>query len=85
MQSFLFIGGTQDSIDVRVADDQDVIQLPKDVTGKDNYLRETLSVGYASITIYIHESLTPEEVLDRMVMYYQAWGVFRLGNRTKKP
>jgi hypothetical protein len=81
MQSFLFIGGAQDSINVPVADDQDVIQLPKGVTGKDNYLRETLSVGDASITIYRHDSLTPEEVLDRVVTYYQAWCVFRHDGR----
>jgi hypothetical protein len=73
MQSYLFIGGGQDSINVPVADDTDVIQLPNGVTGKDNYLRGTLSVDDASITIYRHESLTAEQVLASIVVHYEAW------------
>jgi len=78
MQTYLFIGGAQDSINVPVIDGQDVIQLHKGVTEKDNYLRETLSVGDASITIYRHESLTSERVLDLLVAHYKA----RCVNRT---
>ena len=81
MQSYLFIGGGQDSINVPVADDQDVIQLPKDVTGKDNYFRETLSVGDASITIYRHDSLTSEQVLARIVVHYEAWAAHQSRHR----
>jgi len=81
MQSYLFIGGGQDSINVPVADDTDVVQLPKDVTDKDKYLRETLSVGDASITIYRHDSLTSEQVLARIVVYYEAWAVHQSRRR----
>jgi len=81
MQSYLFIGGGQDSINVPVADDTDIVQLPKGVTDKDNYLRETLSVGDASITIYRHESLTSEQVLARIVVHYEAWGVHQSRRR----
>src|SRR5262245_15070219 len=73
MQSYFFIGGAHDSINVPVADDTDVVQLHKGVTDKDNYLREMLSVGDAFITIYRHESLTPEQALNRLVEYYKAW------------
>jgi len=73
MQTYFFIGGAHDSINVPVADDTDVVQLHKGVTDKDNYLREMLSVGDAFITIYRHESLTPEQALNRLVEYYKAW------------
>jgi len=81
MQSYFFIGGTHDSINVPVADDTDVVQLHKGVTDKDNYLREMLSVGDAFITIYRHESLTPEQTLNRMVEYYKAWVIHRPNGR----
>ena len=75
MQSYLFIGGGHDSVNVPVADDTDVVQLHKGVTEKDNYLREMLSVSDAFITIYRHESLTSEQTLNRMVEYYKAWAI----------
>ena len=81
MQNYLFIGGSQDSINVPVADDTDVVQLPKGVTDKDNYLRETLSVGDASINIYRHDSLTSEQVLARIVVHYEAWAVHQSRHR----
>jgi len=78
MQSYLFIGGGWDGLTVAVIHDVDAIQLPQDATGKDSYVGEILSVGDASITIYRHESLTSERVLDLLVAHYKA----RCVNRT---
>ena len=80
MQSYLFIGGGQDSLNVPVPPDLDTVQLPAGVTGKETYIRETLSVGDASIVIYRSESLTPEQVLGLLVKYYKAWCVNRPGS-----
>jgi hypothetical protein len=48
---------------------------------KETYTRSTLSVGDVSITIYIHESLTPEQALNRLVEHYKAWCVNMPGGR----
>ena len=78
MQSYLFIGGNQDGINVSVADDMEFIQLPVGATGRETYIRETLAVGaYASFTFYRHEELKPEEVLDLLVKHHNAWAHFR--------
>ena len=58
-----------DSLNIPVASDQDAVQLPAGVTGKDNYLRYTLAVGVAAITIFRHESLTSEQVIDLLVKH----------------
>jgi len=71
MQSYLFIGGGQDSLNVPVPPDLDTVQLPAGVTGKETYIRETLTVGDVFITIYRHESLTSEQVLNRLVESYK--------------
>jgi hypothetical protein len=55
--------------------------MPVGVTGKETYIRESLSVGGAAITIYRHESLPPEEVLNRLVGHYRAWAVNMSGAR----
>jgi hypothetical protein len=57
------------------------MQAPSGVTDKETYTRSTLSVGDVSATIYIHESLTPEEVINRLVGHYKAWCVNRPGSR----
>jgi hypothetical protein len=62
-----------------LAPDADAIQAPADVTEKETYVRETLSVGNASIYIYRHESLTPEQVLNLLIESYKAWAVNRPG------
>src|SRR5262249_13982769 len=72
MENYLFIGGNLDGLSVPVQPDQDTIQLPAGVTGKDNYIRDTLAVGNVSITIYRHESLTSEQVLELVVKHYKA-------------
>jgi hypothetical protein len=80
-QTYLFIGGNQDGLNIPLAPDVDVVQLPAGVTGKDNYLAATLTVDDVSITVYRHESLTPEKVLNRLVEHYKAWAVNRPGSR----
>jgi hypothetical protein len=81
MQSYLFIGGAYDGLSFPVTDDADFVQWPVGVTNSGVYARESLSVGDASITIYRHESLTPEQVLNRLVEHYKAWAVNRPGGR----
>jgi len=75
MQSYLFIGGGKDGCRIPLAGEPDTIQLPADVTEKEAYVRETLRVGKASIYIYRHESLTPEQVLKLLIESYKAWAV----------
>ena len=72
MQSYLFIGGGKDGLSIPTTDDAEFVQWPVGVTDKETYARESLSVGYAFIDIFRHESLTPEEVLNRLVEHYKA-------------
>jgi hypothetical protein len=82
MQSYLFIGGDQDGLNVPVEDDAESIQLPDGATRLETYIRDTLAVGIdASITFYRHEGLTPEEVLDLLAKHYKAWADNRPGAR----
>jgi hypothetical protein len=81
MQSYLFVGGGKDGLNFPVADDQDVVQLPAGITGKENYLRDTLTVSDVSVTFYRHESLTSAQVLDQLITHYMAWAVKRAGGR----
>jgi hypothetical protein len=81
MQSYLFIGGNHDGLSMPVVPALDIVQLPVSVVYRERYTRSTLSVGDVSITIYIHESLTPEEVLNRLVGHYKAWAVNMPGGR----
>jgi hypothetical protein len=46
------------------------VTWPVDVTDRETYIRESLSLGDAAITIYRHESLTPEQVLNGLVEHY---------------
>jgi hypothetical protein len=79
MPSYLFIGGAHDGLSFPVADDADFVQCPVGVMGSEVYARETLSVGDSFIDIFRHESLTPEQVLSRLVQYYEAWAASRSG------
>jgi hypothetical protein len=81
MQSYLCIGGNHDGLNYPAHADAETIQWPLAVTGREIYIRETLSVGGASVTVYRHESLTPEEVLNRLTEFYKAWCVNRPGGR----
>jgi len=81
MQSYLFIGGGKDGRRIPSADEPDTIQLPAGVSEKETYVRETLGVGDASIYIYRHESLTPEQVLNLLIESYKSWAVNKPGGR----
>jgi hypothetical protein len=82
MQSYLFIGGHQDGLNIPLADDVEAIQLANGDTGQETYIRDMFNVGIdASITFYRHEELTPEEVLDHLVKHYKAWAVYQPGGR----
>jgi hypothetical protein len=81
LESYLCIGGNHDSLDCPAHAATETIQIPVGVTGREKYIRETLSVGGASVTIYRHESLPPEEVLNRLVGHYKAWAVNMPGGR----
>jgi hypothetical protein len=81
MQSYLCIGGNHDGLNYPAHADAETVQWPVGVTDKVTYTRSTLSVGDVSIMIYIHESLTPEEVVSRMIEHYKAWAVNHPGGR----
>ena len=40
---------------------------------------DALSAGNLSVAIFRHESLTPEQILERLGAHYRAWAVNRLG------
>jgi len=40
-----------------------------------------LAVGDVSITIYIHESLTPQQAINKLVEHYKAWAAHQPGSR----
>jgi hypothetical protein len=81
MQSCLFVGGPKDGLSFPVGDDTDFVQWPVSATDFEVYARESLSVGGAFIDIFRHDSLAPEQVLDRLVENYKAWAVNRTGGR----
>ena len=81
MQSYLFIGGGKDGLNIPVADDMDAIELPAGVTSSEGYIRNLLSFGRASVAVYRHESLTSKQVIERLVEHYRAWSANRPGSR----
>jgi hypothetical protein len=81
MQHYLHIGGDKDSLSSPAPDDAESLQWQPGLTGKETYVRSTLSVGDVSITIYIHESLTPEQALNKLVEHYKAGAVNMPGGR----
>jgi hypothetical protein len=81
MQTYLLIGGDNDGMSIPAPSGTETVQLPLGVTGRETYIRSTLAVGEVSITVYIHESLTLDQVLNRLVEHYRAWCVNRLGGR----
>ena len=80
MQSYLCIGGNHDSLNYPAHADAETIQWPLAVTGREIYIRETLALGDVSITVYRHETLTPEQALNRLG-HYKAWAVNQPGGR----
>jgi hypothetical protein len=81
MQSYLCIGGNHEGLDYPAHAAGETVTILLGATGKETYIREILSVGGASITIYRHQDMTPEEVLSRLVGHYQAWAVNMPGSR----
>jgi len=81
MQSYLFVGGDHDGLNSFVADDVEFVQWSVGVTDFEVYARETLGCDAVTVTIFRHESLTPMQVLDRMLHHYKAWCVNRPGGR----
>jgi len=81
MQIYLCIGGRRDGLDWPAHDSAENVQLPSGVTGRETYIRDTLSVGDESVTIFRHESLTPAQVIALLVKHYKAWCVNRPGHR----
>jgi len=81
MQSYLFIGGGKDGLNIPVADNMDAIELPAGVTSSEGYIRNFLSFGRASVAVYRHESLTSIQVIERLVEHYRAWSANRPGSR----
>jgi len=81
MQCYLHIGGGKDGQSFPVADDADFVQWAVGVADKETYARESLSVGDAFVDIFRHESLTLEQVLERLIYHYEAWCVNRPGGQ----
>jgi hypothetical protein len=81
MQGYLHVGGDNDGLTHPVPNDAETVTWPVGVTSREAYHRETLGLGYASVTVYIHESLTPTEALNLLVGHYKAWCVNRPGGR----
>lgn len=54
---------------------------PVGATDKETYRLFTLTLGDMAVTIYIHESLTPEQALKRLVESYKAWAMNQPGGR----
>ncbi len=81
MQNCLHIGGGNDGLSYPVEDDVEFVQWPAGDTDSEVYARETLSVGDSFIDIFRHESLTPEQVLSRLVHHYKAWTAHKTGGR----
>jgi hypothetical protein len=82
MQTYLFIGGNWNGLNIPVADNSESIELPVGITGQETYTRSKLSLGDAFITVYIHECVAPTRVLDRLVEFYKAWAVNQPGGRS---
>jgi hypothetical protein len=81
MQSHVCIGGHHDGLDYPAHAEAETVTRPVGVTGRETYKRLKLSSGDASITVYVHEGVTPEQALNRLVEHYRAWCVNMPGNR----
>jgi hypothetical protein len=81
MQSYICIGGNHNGLNYPAHAAGETVTWPVGVTDKETYIRETLSIGDVSIYIYIHDSLTPEQALNRLVESYKAWCVNMPGGR----
>jgi hypothetical protein len=80
-QPCLFIGGNDDGLTHPAPDSAESLQWPSGLTSRERYHRVTLSLDDASADIFVHESLTLEQALNRLVEYYKAWAINRPGGR----
>jgi len=78
--AYVLIGGHSDGLNYPAHAAEDTIKMPVGI-GKESYHRVTLSAEDTSITIYVHDSLTPAQALDLLVDHYRAWCVNRPGAR----
>jgi len=81
MQSYLCVGGNHDGLNWPAHASAETVQMSNGPAGRETYIRETLSVGDESVTIFRHESLTPAQVIALLVKHYKAWCVNRPGRR----
>src|SRR5262245_49491354 len=56
----LHIGGGKGGLSFPATDDAETLEWQVGITNKETYNHLTLSLGDASITVYIHESLTQQ-------------------------
>ncbi len=80
-QPCLFIGGNDDGLTNPVPDDAESLQWPVGIAGRETYHRVTLSLDDVSTSVFVHESLTPEQALNLLVEHYKAWVINRPGGR----
>jgi hypothetical protein len=81
MEGYLHIGGNDDGLTHPAPDGAETLQWPSGITGRETYHRVTLSVDDAFVSVFVHESLTPEQALNLLVGHYKAWCVNRPGGR----
>jgi len=80
MQSYLFVGGAHDGLNISVEDDLDEVGIRGSVAGSEPYIRDTLAIGRAAVVIFRYVNLTPAQALDRLVSGYSA----RLAGKSRK-
>jgi hypothetical protein len=77
---YVLIGGQHDGLNVPAHYKEETFTCPIGVSGqKELYHRLKLELGYASIEVYVHESLTPTQALNNLVEYYRGWAYNRPG------
>ena len=81
MRPYLFIGDPDDGLTHPAPVDAETLHWPSRIASRTTYHRLTLSLGYASIGIYVHESLTPTQALELLADFYKAWCVNQPGGR----
>jgi len=79
MQDCLFIGGHWGGLSS--PDDAESTQMPIGVTGRETYIRETLTLGGVSVVVYRHEDPPPDQVLEQLISHYKSWCANRPGGR----
>ena len=80
-QPYLFIGGPDDGLTNRAPDDAETLHWPSGIASRTTYHRLTLSLGYAEVQVFVHESLTPAQALELLAEHYRAWCINRPGGR----